>query len=1178
MPSPYAYVRELGTNFTGNSSGTTIALTTAHAVAAGDTVVVFVYGNVPGVTASVSDGTNTYQQDLRYSDSSGNIGVRGLYSCYYPTGLANGSTITVTFGSAVTYCAVSASEATGLLTANAAVADQTASAAASANTTTPSSGNSGTLAQPNELAFGITVFYNLIPAFTTFSALNAWGTGWTGLTASAQGAAAGVQAGLISAHTSLSATTAGALSPTLTQTCNEAGCSLVTYRVLIPESVILHPEPPPNLRGEMRRNRFTGPFPLADTTWLPPGPPLVLEIASAQALGVLPQSHRTRKTPFIGPFPLADVITWLPPGPPLVREVVAAPPEGALRQTHRVRKTPRVQTYPLAPMGVVLIPPSITSVSPTTGGYSGGTSVTISGAAFTGATAVSFGATAAASYVAVTDTTITAVSPAHAVGTVDVTVTGRYGVVSTIVPADRFTFIVPPLPPELTLLTGLPAALRPQGRYRPAGVIAPHLPPQPQTLPDVSALLATALQPTMPGPLLAAQRSATAQPIITATLRARRGSANRLDTTTLYSNSLADDPVAIAAPANGAAVRARLSGGNVQLNIMPAYGSYTSWGTLDAATAPASGLGVALTALGHSVAIAYVKPADAATARVTLLPNDGTTLGATQDVANTGTITDLALAYASNGDLLLVTGDNTGVLRAFRSNAGGAFGAAVSLTPSGSENITSVALTYTGSDWLCLFGWQTGDLSLVAQALFGNVGLQTLNTWSAVTDVLGIDPNSGNTPVVTGLAWGVDGGHAIIVESWAIFGGYSASNSYSMELSASIPAVLGAYWTEPAPFPYASSVSSTFFGPDLAYSQVPSTPYTYLAGGENLVAQLTPPADQDVSNRLIAIESLSQYHSGHTLLILDNSDGSLTSLATNRGTLGMRLDLALGYQTIDGPMTLPQPYRWVVKAEFSWVSGRHLVTLTCHDGWQLLHQLTLRRQAQFGTSLGLPTLTVDQIVHWLCAKAGIDYSAAAATDLNARTPEWNAMPGVSLGTLMLDLLDSIEGFLLMTGSGATVIPIALGDPVTYAFGGAGEHIAAQVFHTQELQTANQVTVYNGTHGGVILAQAFDPMDARLLGLQAHEHSDTQLATGADSGLSASTLGQDTANALLRKVQVSTPTHAIICTPQVGQAIGDVVLVTDPLTAVLYTGRVYSIALHFDRDRGIWQHTINLSAV
>ncbi|MDP9130212.1 MAG: IPT/TIG domain-containing protein, partial [Candidatus Binatota bacterium] len=57
----------------------------------------------------------------------------------------------------------------------------------------------------------------------------------------------------------------------------------------------------------------------------------------------------------------------------------------------------------------------------------GGTAVTISGTAFTGVTDVTFGGTPATSFVFINPTTITAVTPAHAAGLVDVNVTAPSG-------------------------------------------------------------------------------------------------------------------------------------------------------------------------------------------------------------------------------------------------------------------------------------------------------------------------------------------------------------------------------------------------------------------------------------------------------------------------------------------------------------------------------------------------------------------------------------------------------------------------------------------------------------------------------------------------------------------------------------------------------------------------------
>jgi plastocyanin len=87
-------------------------------------------------------------------------------------------------------------------------------------------------------------------------------------------------------------------------------------------------------------------------------------------------------------------------------------------------------------------PPTITKVSPKRGPAAGGTSVTITGTNFTGATGVNFGATKAASFTLNSATSITAVSPAEPPGRVEVTVTTPNGT-SGASPKDHFTFKKP---------------------------------------------------------------------------------------------------------------------------------------------------------------------------------------------------------------------------------------------------------------------------------------------------------------------------------------------------------------------------------------------------------------------------------------------------------------------------------------------------------------------------------------------------------------------------------------------------------------------------------------------------------------------------------------------------------------------------------------------------------------
>jgi hypothetical protein len=96
----------------------------------------------------------------------------------------------------------------------------------------------------------------------------------------------------------------------------------------------------------------------------------------------------------------------------------------------------------------VLPPPTISSVSPTSGPTGGGTSVVISGQNFAKVSAVKFGATPAASFAVASEGTINAVAPAGT-GTVPASVTTVAGTATS----SSFTYIAPPAPPPAPTCT-----------------------------------------------------------------------------------------------------------------------------------------------------------------------------------------------------------------------------------------------------------------------------------------------------------------------------------------------------------------------------------------------------------------------------------------------------------------------------------------------------------------------------------------------------------------------------------------------------------------------------------------------------------------------------------------------------------------------------------------------------
>ena len=95
--------------------------------------------------------------------------------------------------------------------------------------------------------------------------------------------------------------------------------------------------------------------------------------------------------------------------------------------------------------------PTFTSISPTSGTTAGGTTISITGTGFSGATAVTIGGTAATSFTVVSDTSITAITPAHAsAGSVNLVITAPGG---TLTETSAFTYTATTTIPTVTAIS-----------------------------------------------------------------------------------------------------------------------------------------------------------------------------------------------------------------------------------------------------------------------------------------------------------------------------------------------------------------------------------------------------------------------------------------------------------------------------------------------------------------------------------------------------------------------------------------------------------------------------------------------------------------------------------------------------------------------------------------------------
>jgi len=131
--------------------------------------------------------------------------------------------------------------------------------------------------------------------------------------------------------------------------------------------------------------------------------------------------------------------------------MATSPPRGANPATVDITVVAPTGTSTTSPADAFTynapLQPAVYGVSPSQGPINGGQTVDIEGKGFTGATAVKFGSVSAISFYVWNDgASIFATSPAHALGTVEVTVTNSIGTSAAGTPADQFTYVAASAP------------------------------------------------------------------------------------------------------------------------------------------------------------------------------------------------------------------------------------------------------------------------------------------------------------------------------------------------------------------------------------------------------------------------------------------------------------------------------------------------------------------------------------------------------------------------------------------------------------------------------------------------------------------------------------------------------------------------------------------------------------
>jgi hypothetical protein len=292
---------------------------------------------------------------------------------------------------------------------------------------------------------------------------------------------------------------------------------------------------------------------------------------------------------------------------------------------------------------------------------------------------------------------------------------------------------------------------------------------------------------TLSSELLAAQRSASAEPLVEVVVENSVGGLRRLEFTQLDSTAqtIAKHDVAVAG--DGSVTRARVEAGAVKQQRVtnPGAGPWTAWANL------ATGMGaqVACAAKGARVAIVYV---DAAGTGIKMREStdNGATYAAEQAIATAAaTVADLAVAYkTSGGDLAIawVTATGVGIIK----RASGVFGAAATTTP-GVSSFNGLAMTY-GFDWdMAITGVEATMLKPSLWTLvYGDGNDAAANTWGTLTPQQQAEADASVTYRAPSIAY-TDTYRINVVEADAFTGG--ATRVYRTSLHPAMSLVAGAF-------------------------------------------------------------------------------------------------------------------------------------------------------------------------------------------------------------------------------------------------------------------------------------------------------------------------------------------------------------------------------------------------
>ena len=432
--------------------------------------------------------------------------------------------------------------------------------------------------------------------------------------------------------------------------------------------------------------------------------------------------------------------------------------------------------------------------------------------------------------------------------------------------------------------------------------------------------------------LIAAQRSASAEPYLRVRLFDRDVGAIRLRWQRIYTGTEPDGPCAAAVPADGALLRARIDPATGALtrqrvaNPGPTS-DFTNWTPV---TTVAVGPRLGLAAGGTRALIALVR-----TDGVSVEAYESTNSGGTFPVSIVlavapATVTAVTVAMASDGSAAVLYAA-AGVVYSVRRTGLGAWGAATAWSQS-LASVSGLAAFFELDFNVLVSGTVAAGDAGVWSTILGAGGAVPSGTWLVLAEVISAAPGTSTTYLATGTMR-ADAPQAAFVESYAGGGAYDR-----VYLGAGVGGTvyLNQKCRDPRPFDHESAYG---LGATSGLAEI------WLAAPHGVWHTRLDGTAVELADDVLEADLRQERRRGTLRLVLRNDDGRYDAGAAPVAlAAGGELRVEPGYVTSAGAESSEGPGFWIQTLRRRHEDGVAVVEIEAVDGWGLLDAWVAPRQ------------------------------------------------------------------------------------------------------------------------------------------------------------------------------------------------------------------------------------------